>query len=164
MSDYKTALITGAAGNLGKAVVEVFNENNFKVHGSIEPGKNPKIGPQAMLVWHEADLKKEDSAMTFVKDVINVEKKIDACIMLVGGFAMGDIHHTSMSDIREMMQLNFETAYHIAKPVFQQMVKQEGGGRIIFIGAKPALEVQAGKGLMAYALSKSLLFQYSCML
>ena len=164
MSDYKTALITGAAGNLGKAVVEVFNANNFKIHGSIERGKNPKIGPQAMLVWHEADLKKEDQAMTFVKDVINAEKKIDACIMLVGGFAMGDIHHTSMADIREMIQLNFETAYHVAKPVFQQMIKQEEGGRMVFIGAKPALEVQAGKGLMAYALSKSLLFQLAEML
>ncbi|MEM9932456.1 MAG: SDR family NAD(P)-dependent oxidoreductase [Bacteroidota bacterium] len=164
MSDSNIALITGAAGNLGREVVKVFNDHHFKVHGSIEPGKNPKTDKQAMLVWHEVDLKKEESALTFVKDVVNVEKRIDACLMLVGGFAMGDIHKTRISDIREMIRLNFETAFHIARPVFQQMITQEGGGKLVFIGSKPALEVQAGKGLMAYALSKSLLFQLAEML
>ena len=32
-------------------------------------------------------------------------------------------------------------------------------GRIVFIGARPALKAEAGKSLIAYGLSKSLLFK-----
>jgi NAD(P)-dependent dehydrogenase (short-subunit alcohol dehydrogenase family) len=32
-------------------------------------------------------------------------------------------------------------------------------GRLVFIGARPALKASQGKGLIAYALSKSLLFK-----
>jgi NAD(P)-dependent dehydrogenase (short-subunit alcohol dehydrogenase family) len=60
-----------------------------------------------------------------------------------------------------MHALNFETAYYIARAVFNQMMKQSGGGRIIFIGARPAMEPNAGKTAIAYGLSKSLLFKLS---
>jgi NAD(P)-dependent dehydrogenase (short-subunit alcohol dehydrogenase family) len=36
---------------------------------------------------------------------------------------------------------------------------QNNNGRIIFIGARPALNATQGKGLIAYGLSKSLLFK-----
>jgi len=38
-------------------------------------------------------------------------------------------------------------------------LQQLGKGKIFFIGARPALDANAGKGLMAYGLSKSLLFR-----
>lgn len=69
---------------------------------------------------------------------------------------MGNIATTGMADIRKQIALNFETAYHVAKPVFAQMKKQEQG-RIVFIGARPALEPAKGKDLIAYGLSKSML-------
>ena len=50
MSDSNIALITGAAGNLGREVVKVFNDHHFNVHGRIEPGKNQKTDKQTMLV------------------------------------------------------------------------------------------------------------------
>jgi NAD(P)-dependent dehydrogenase (short-subunit alcohol dehydrogenase family) len=38
-------------------------------------------------------------------------------------------------------------------------MKENGSGRIVFIGSRPALEAKAGKELIAYGLSKSLLFK-----
>jgi NAD(P)-dependent dehydrogenase (short-subunit alcohol dehydrogenase family) len=38
-------------------------------------------------------------------------------------------------------------------------MKSRGYGRLVFIGARPALNPDQGKGLVAYALSKSLLFK-----
>jgi NAD(P)-dependent dehydrogenase (short-subunit alcohol dehydrogenase family) len=34
-----------------------------------------------------------------------------------------------------------------------------GSGRLIFIGSRPALDAKSGKDLLAYSLSKSLLFK-----
>jgi NAD(P)-dependent dehydrogenase (short-subunit alcohol dehydrogenase family) len=54
------------------------------------------------------------------------------------------------------MSLNFETAYFTARPLFQQMVKQNGG-RIVLVASKTALISQVGKDFVAYSLSKFLL-------
>jgi NAD(P)-dependent dehydrogenase (short-subunit alcohol dehydrogenase family) len=56
-----------------------------------------------------------------------------------------------------MYSLNFETAYFPARILFQHML-QNGHGRLVFIGARPALKPEQGKGTLGYALSKGLLF------
>jgi NAD(P)-dependent dehydrogenase (short-subunit alcohol dehydrogenase family) len=59
---------------------------------------------------------------------------------------------------KRRLPLNFNTAFNIAKPIFAHML-EKGNGRIVFIGSKPALEASAGKGVIAYGLSKTLLFK-----
>jgi NADP-dependent 3-hydroxy acid dehydrogenase YdfG len=71
---------------------------------------------------------------------------------------MGNISSTKTSDIYKQYQLNFETAYNMARPIFTQMMKQNSG-RLFFIGSRAGLEVSKGKGTIAYALSKSLIFR-----
>jgi NAD(P)-dependent dehydrogenase (short-subunit alcohol dehydrogenase family) len=71
---------------------------------------------------------------------------------------MGNIKDTSGADIDKMITLNFKTAYFLARPIFQHMM-QNGIGRIVFVGARPALVAGQGKGVVAYALSKSMLFK-----
>ena len=61
--------------------------------------------------------------------------------------------------MRKMFSLNFETAYHVARPVFLHMQQEAIPGRIILVGARPALLAGAGKDMLAYGLSKSLLFK-----
>ena len=70
---------------------------------------------------------------------------------------MGDIANTKASDIAKQCQLNFQTAYNIARPVFIQMMKQNKG-RIFLIGAKAGLDNSKATGVTAYGLSKSLIF------
>ena len=41
---------------------------------------------------------------------------------------------------------------------------ENGYGRLVFIGARPALNPDAGKSLLAYALGKSLLFKLAEMM
>ncbi|CAN5608597.1 hypothetical protein BH10BAC2_BH10BAC2_05400 [soil metagenome] len=78
--------------------------------------------------------------------------------MLVGGFASGNITASSGLEIQKQFSLNFETAYFIARPLLQQMQKNSYG-RLVFIGARPAINPAQGKDLVAYALTKSLLFK-----
>lgn len=82
---------------------------------------------------------------------------MDDAVLTVGGFTMNDVVHTSTDSIRQQFELNFITAYNVAAPLFKQMLER-GSGRIFLIGSRPGKDMKNGKGMVAYALSKSLLF------
>jgi NAD(P)-dependent dehydrogenase (short-subunit alcohol dehydrogenase family) len=155
----KTVIITGANGNLGTATVKKFLDENYSViavdakddHLDFAKG-NKNFERQAV------DLTNENETENFVKTVIVSRGKIDAALMLVGGFAMGNVTTTAGADIQKQFSLNFETAYFLARPLLQHM-QQNGYGRLVFIGARPAINPAQGKDMIAYALSKSLLFK-----
>jgi NAD(P)-dependent dehydrogenase (short-subunit alcohol dehydrogenase family) len=46
----------------------------------------------------------------------------------------------------------------MAQRIFQHMLTQKEGGRLIFIGARPGLDAKAASTSLAYGLSKSLIF------
>ena len=71
---------------------------------------------------------------------------------------MGNINDTDGNAFKKMLAINFETAYYLARPLFQHML-QNGYGRLVFIGSRPALNAAEGKSKLGYALSKSLLFK-----
>jgi NAD(P)-dependent dehydrogenase (short-subunit alcohol dehydrogenase family) len=110
------------------------------------------------LEVRKVDLGNEEEATAFAQDLISKYVNVDAAMMLVGGFAMGDIGATAGADLKKQYALNFETAYFTARPLFTHMM-ENNFGRLIFVGARPALDASAGKGMIAYALSKSLLFK-----
>lgn len=155
MNDSKNILITGATGALGGVVARHFLD---KGHTVIAPVRSPgKETAQPNCHYYAVDLNDEAATAAFVQQAINSHGPIDAALLLAGGFAMGDLATTESAAIRQQVALNFETAYHVAKPVLAHM-QQTGKGRIIFTGARPALEPRSGQHMVAYALSKSLLF------
>jgi NAD(P)-dependent dehydrogenase (short-subunit alcohol dehydrogenase family) len=155
----KTAIVTGASGNLGQAVVNKFLAEGIKVTGTVmnnDPDKVDTSNPDFETVV--ADLMDEDRAKEFVDIVISKYKSLDIAVLTVGGFAAGKIAETMTADVMKQYKLNFETAYNVARPVFTQMMKQ-GNGRIFLIGSKPGLDARNGKGMIAYGLGKSLIFR-----
>jgi NAD(P)-dependent dehydrogenase (short-subunit alcohol dehydrogenase family) len=155
----KTILITGANGNLGSAVTNTFLKKGYQVIATVMK--------ESMIADFEAnehldvkvvDLANEEATLVFVKTCIESYTKIDAALLLAGGFAAGNIYETKPADIDAQINLNFKTALHVVQPMFQHMMDQEQG-RIVFIGARPALVPSQAKGMLAYALSKSLLFR-----
>lgn len=156
----KTVVITGASGNLGQAIVKKFIEKNYNVIGTIHNKQDRKNYKEKNVEEIELDLLHEESCQKFVDAVSAKNPAIDVAVLTAGGFTMGDIAQTKTSDIAKQYQLNFETAYNIARPVFLQMMKQ-GSGRIFLIGSRQGLDILKGKGTIAYGFSKSLLFRLS---
>jgi NAD(P)-dependent dehydrogenase (short-subunit alcohol dehydrogenase family) len=155
----KTVIITGAGGNLGTAVVKTFLDKNYRVIATVHKEAERQELPESENLQVQAvNLTSEAETEAFVRNATGQHPKIDAALLLVGGFAIGNIAKTGSEDIRKQISLNFDTAYHVVRPLFQHMLEQNNG-KIIFIGARPALQASAGKNLIAYGLSKSLLFK-----
>ena len=155
----KTAIVTGASGNMGQAVVKKFLAEGYHVIGTIVP-KDPAPFDieDEKLEKVIVDLMSEDDAEKFIEQVIAKYGTIDAVIATVGGFAMGTVANTKTADIYKQYKLNFETAYNVARPAFVQMLLQKTG-RIFLIGSKPGLSAVNSKGMIAYGLGKSLIFR-----
>jgi NAD(P)-dependent dehydrogenase (short-subunit alcohol dehydrogenase family) len=155
----KTVLITGAAGNLGKACVEKFLAEGYKVIATVTPGKTLGYEVKGDIETYDADLSNETTVETVISQVIAKHKNIDAALLLVGGYAAGGIAETNGDTLKKMFTLNFDTTYFVARPLFQQMLKQSTGGRLVFVGARPALRAKDANKSLGYALSKSLIFK-----
>src|SRR5437870_5088351 len=140
----KTAIVTGASGNLGQAVVNKFLAEGYRVIGTVNHNEPAKINLNNPNFEEEAvDLIDEPRAKEFVERVISKYKTIDVAVLTVGGFAAGKIAETGTADIMKQYRLNFETAYNVARPGFVQMI-QQGNGRIFIIGSRPGLDAKYG--------------------
>lgn len=154
-----TIIVTGAAGNLGKAVVKLFLKNTFHVSGCISLQDSNLDIYKTKLDTYSLDLTDSSACENLVHTIFQRQKTIDAAILTVGGFTSGNIEKVTKSDFEKMFALNFVTAFNIVQPVFKQMKTQSTGGKIILIGSDPGKDGSKAKGSVAYGFSKSLLFR-----
>src|SRR5260221_14535341 len=106
----KTVIITGAGGNLGTAVTREFLDKNYRVIATVSNEKSKTdLPPHPNLEVAVVNLAEENEAGIFVQSCITKYQVIDAALLLVGGFTMGDLSHTSREDLREQMASDFET-------------------------------------------------------
>lgn len=152
----RNLIITGAAGNLGKAVVEKFKREGYKVIATVLPDTGETV-EEADDVY-EVDVTDEHAVKDFANDYIMQYGEVDAICLLVGGFAMGDIEHTGLEDLDKMIKLNFYSAFNMVKN-FLPLMKKADFGDFLFVGARPALQPEDAKNVVAYALSKRLVVE-----
>src|SRR5580692_10598173 len=147
----KTILITGANGGLGAPTVKRFLDKGHKIIAVDQNGTNLGFAAGHENFEHRSvDATSEPAVTAFVEEVVKGYGRIDAAFLLVGAFAMGDVNGTGLNELRRMFSLNFETAYFFVRPLFRHML-DNGYGRLVFMGARPALIPDQGKGALAYA-------------
>ena len=155
----RTIFISGATGNLGRAVVRRFIDSGDKIYGTLLPGE---ALPEGLVNDHfipvTVDLNDASAAELAIHDIISTQGSVDVAVLTAGGFTMGDIGATSSKDLLAQIRLNVETAYHAARPIFLNMLSN-GSGRIFMVGSRPGLDMKNSGGMVAYGLSKSLIFR-----
>jgi NAD(P)-dependent dehydrogenase (short-subunit alcohol dehydrogenase family) len=130
-------MITGAAGNLGRAVSEAFAD----------------LGDNVVPVDLPTNLLDQAQVDAAVQRAIQQFKRIDVLCNLAGGFRMGTpLHETSDKDWNFLLDLNARTVLHTARAVVPHMISA-GGGKIVNVGAFAAQKGAAHMG--AYIASKS---------
>lgn len=153
----KNVLITGASGNLGSSIVKKFIDEGYYVIGIVHQSSTLTALYKENYEEIVLNLLEEEKCLSAVQTIVQQKKILDVAVLTAGGFAMGNIANTNTAAVYKQYQLNFETAYNMARPVFLQMLEQNAG-RIFFIGSKAGYDTTKAKGVTAYALSKALLF------
>lgn len=158
MKIQQTIIVSGAAGNLGQAVVNCFLAANWRVVGLVHMKKEREA--KANYEEYVLNLNDEMATQEAVATIIEKYQQIDAVVATAGGFNFGAIATTTTEHMLSMYQLNFLTAYNLIKPLLTHF-RHQAHGKIFFIGSSQGHNTSLGKEVVAYALSKSLLFQLS---
>jgi len=145
----RTVMLTGAAGNLGRAVAAAFGDANLVLldlkRGSLQDGERQ--------MFIDADLLDAKSVQAAVDQAVQRFKRIDVLCNIAGGFRMGSpVHETSDKDWDFMLNVNARTVLNTSRAVVPVMLGG-GGGKIVNIGAFAAQKGAAQMG--AYIASKS---------
>ncbi len=151
-------VVTGAAGNLGRAVAQVFAAGGAhlalldldaeRIAGTLAACKG-----QASARAFPADLIDRKAVEHTIDEVLSEFGRIDVLANIAGGFAMGPlIQDTEDRDWDLMMDLNARSVFNTCRRVIPAML-QNGGGRVINVSARAA---QQAKGRMGpYCASKA---------
>jgi len=154
----KIAIVTGAAGNLGRAVCQAFSDAGAGV-AMVDRNQAALDAARAALTHGSesaifaADLIDPQSVADMVERVAAHFGRIDILANVAGGFTMGPaLHETEDRDWDFMMDLNARTVFNTCRAVVPYRLGG-GGGKIISISARAAAQ---GKGHMApYCASKA---------
>jgi NAD(P)-dependent dehydrogenase (short-subunit alcohol dehydrogenase family) len=152
----RVVLITGAAGNLGRAVAAAFAaEDASLVLVDVSQAGLAAAYPeqdQRMLLL-AADLMQGPSAQQAVQAALDKFKRIDCLCNVAGGFRMGPAVHETPAELwKLMLDLNAGTVLNMAQAVVPGMIAA-GAGKIVNVGAGGGLK--GGARMAAYSAAKS---------
>jgi len=154
--DYRNrhVVVTGGTGALGNAVVGALVQAGAVCHvpylHAAEAERFPLREHAAVKLIGPTELTQEAAVERLYAGV----PTLWASIHLAGGFAAAPIGETSKADLQKQLDLNLVTAFLCCRAAVNAMVRG-GGGRIVNVAARPALEWRSGAGMAAYAASKA---------
>ena len=162
----KCVIVTGASGNLGRAVVRAFasqgaslvlvDRNAAALDTAIQAdgfANNARVLPVV------ADLLDQAKVSAMVANAVQRFGGVHVLCNIAGGFRMGEaVHETSDATWNFLFDINAKTLLHTARAVVPQMLTQPldasgARGKIVNIGAFGALHGAAN--MAAYGASKA---------
>jgi NAD(P)-dependent dehydrogenase (short-subunit alcohol dehydrogenase family) len=147
----KHVVITGGTGALGTAVVSALLSAGATC---IVPYVHEA---EAERFPHRGDAKVKLFAVSDLADEAMVAKVYDglkpwASIHIAGGFAAGKVAGTNHAALMGQIDSNLVSCFLCCRAAVNAMT---GGGRIVNVAARPALEWRTGAGMTAYAIAKT---------
>lgn len=150
----RTALVTGASGNLGRAVADAFRAGGASV--VLVDRRRDRLASlygdeDARTVFAVADLTDAAGVEAAVRVARGRAGRIDIVANIAGGFRMGDpVHRVSDSDWTFLFDINARTMMNVVRAVVPSMI-EAGYGKIVNVGAFGALKGGANMGPYAAA-------------
>ena len=147
----RTVVITGASGNLGRAVAKAFADLGASLVLMDVRRADLQDGPHQVFL--EVDLMKANSVDAAFGKALERFGRIDVLCNIAGGFRMGSpVHETKDADWDFLFGLNARSVLNTSRAAVPAMLKG-GGGKIVNIGAFAAQRGAANMG--PYIASKS---------
>ena len=151
----RTVMITGAAGNLGRAVAAAFAQEaaNLVLVDLTSDSLERAFGAATpAMQFAPTNLLDAAQVQASANAALGRFGRIDVLCNLAGGFRMGEpVHRTADSTWNFLLDINARTLLHTARAVVPAMLDR-GGGRIVNVAAFAARQGQAH--MAAYCVAK----------
>jgi len=145
-------VVTGGAGALGTAVVARLIEAGALCHvpclNEAEAARFRLRDHSQVTVTITGSLADDSTIEKFYGQITTLW----ASIHTVGGFAAAPLRDTDLATIRQQLDMNLVSCVLCCRAAVRAMA---GGGRIVNVAARPALEWRSGAGMAAYTASKA---------
>jgi NAD(P)-dependent dehydrogenase (short-subunit alcohol dehydrogenase family) len=151
----RTVLVAGGTGALGGAVVDAFLETGWRVVVTwVVPEERDRVQKRDGLELVEADLFDRDAAASAVAEAAgDGAAPLRAVANLVGGYAGGsNVHETPVDEFERMLRVNLRPTYLVTQASIPHLI-DAGGGGIVCVSARAALQPFAGAA--GYVAAKS---------
>ncbi|WP_234195331.1 SDR family oxidoreductase [Pseudacidovorax sp. NFM-22] len=151
----KIVLITGASGQLGRAVAQAFLDQGARL---ILLDRHRGVLPDGEDLRHvTVDLADRTQVVQRIGEATAQMGGLHTVCHIAGGFRMGEaVHETSAATWDLLMDLNARSLLHVAAATVPLLLAQ-GGGQIVTVGAGAA--ARGGAQMGAYSASKSALIR-----
>jgi NAD(P)-dependent dehydrogenase (short-subunit alcohol dehydrogenase family) len=154
----KTALVTGAAGGLGRCTAEHLAERGFQVFASDLPSAIAGQASPPNVRWVAMDVTDAGSIERATKAVSEATTGLDAIVNFAGIMAVGSMIELPIETVQRIVDVNLFGTYRVNQAFFSLL--RERKGRIVNISSETGW--QSGAPFNgAYALSKHAIEAYT---
>ncbi|MBO0799281.1 MAG: SDR family oxidoreductase [Blastocatellia bacterium] len=155
----RVIIVTGAAGNLGQAVVRAFKSEGAalalvdRAEGRLSEIFPDLAGTPDCFFAPPTDITDQAAVNALVEATYRHFGRIEILVNVAGGYRAGKpLHETPLSDWDLMLNLNARSVFLTCQAVIPHMLRQ-GSGKIINIASRAALGGAADNA--AYSVSKT---------
>jgi len=151
----KVAIVTGAAGGIGAAIVRRLGKAGVRVLGT---GRNAgklqalkdELGGTMDFAFHAADITASDAPAGIVGAAVAAFGRLDVVVNNAGSFNFGPVHDTTDDMLDEVLGISMRAPFRLCREALAHMGE---GSSFLFIGSTWGLYGTPGGG--AYSVVKA---------
>ena len=157
----KTAIITGAGQGIGFEIArQMAMEGAAVLINDINEGLVKTAAGKIVAAGGQCCALAGDAAdVSFIQKMVDTAVKqfgrLDIAIANAGITLFGDFLNYPVESLQNVMRLNLQGSFFLAQKAANQMIKQQSGGRILFMSSVTGH--QAHQDLAAYGMTKAAL-------
>jgi NAD(P)-dependent dehydrogenase (short-subunit alcohol dehydrogenase family) len=167
MSDKQTAIITGAAGGIGRGLVEGFQEEGYRVVAtSLHAVQSFTASPSLILI--DGDIGKQETAVKVVEAAIRYFGTVDVLVNNAGIFRTKPFTDFTPEDFEALVSTNLRGFLYMTQLTVKQMLKQKSGNVVSITAAladQPVAGINASVSMMTKGglntVTRSLAIEYA---
>lgn len=151
----KVAIVTGAAGGIGEAIVRKLGVNGVRVVGAGRTAGKLEALAAALagtmdFSFIAADITAEDTPKAIVDHALAAFGRLDIVVNNAGSFNFGPVHSTSDGMLDEVLNISMRAPFRLCREALPHLGE---GSSVLFIGSTWGIYGTPGGG--AYSMVKA---------
>ncbi|MEP5730131.1 MAG: SDR family oxidoreductase [Sulfitobacter sp.] len=142
----RIAVVTGAAGGMGRAIVDALLRDNVKCYGfdiALDSLKEMEGTLGSAFVGMEVDLTKPEKILSAFNEIETGEGGVDILVNNAGTCFMSDFPDVPVAEFELQMKINFDAAFHCSQAAMKLMKGRAGVRKIVNISSNGAYNFES---------------------